>query len=120
MAATGTVTTSGTVTGLPGGNSLTIAGQITSAAAVGELLQQALTTGANTITVPTGSVAVIITPPSGSVVVLTLKGVTGDTGVIIAPSGLVSFPAVIPLGAAQTTIVVNASAPVSLVSFLFV
>jgi hypothetical protein len=118
MAATATITVSGSITGLTVG-SITVSGQITSAAAVGELLVQALTSGNNSITVPSGSVAVIITPPSASAVTLTLKGVNGDTGVIIAPSGSVSFPATIPLGAAQTTIVINASAPVT-VSILFV
>jgi hypothetical protein len=43
-----------------------------------------LASGANTITVPTGGTvptAVTIVKPSGNAVTLTLKGVTGDTGV---------------------------------------
>jgi hypothetical protein len=40
-----------------------------------------LVTGANTITPPTGTKAVTIIPPSGNLILITLKGVTGDTGV---------------------------------------
>lgn len=43
-----------------------------------------LLSGANTITVPTGgatAVAVTIVPPAGNIITLTLKGVTGDSGV---------------------------------------
>ena len=52
----------------------------------------ALTNGANTVTVPTGATAAIIVPPNASYPqpnpnwggTLTLKGVTGDTGVAIS------------------------------------
>src|SRR5712672_2440886 len=40
-----------------------------------------LASGANTITVPTSARAVTIIPPSGNITTITLKGVTGDTGV---------------------------------------
>ena len=43
----------------------------------------ALATGANTITVPTGAIAVTILFPAGNTVQVTLKGVTGDTGVAL-------------------------------------
>lgn len=42
-----------------------------------------LSSGNNTITVPSNAVAVTIIPPSGNLVVLTLKGVAGDTGISI-------------------------------------
>ncbi len=48
------------------------------------IVNTTLTSGANTITVPSGAVACVITPPSGNGVALTLKGVTGDTGVHIS------------------------------------
>lgn len=44
----------------------------------------ALASGANTITPPAGSTAVTIIPPATNAVTLTLKGVTGDTGVALA------------------------------------
>lgn len=43
-----------------------------------------LSSGANTITVPSSAVAVTIIPPSGNTVAITLKGITGDTGVALA------------------------------------
>ncbi|MCA1839688.1 MAG: hypothetical protein LC723_05070 [Actinobacteria bacterium] len=46
---------------------------------------QTLASGANTITVPSSTgitvTAVTIVPPVGNVIALTLKGVTGDTGI---------------------------------------
>lgn len=42
-----------------------------------------LSSGANTITVPANAVAVTIIPPSANAVSITLKGVTGDTGIAL-------------------------------------
>ena len=42
-----------------------------------------LSSGANTLTPPTGTKACTVIPPSGNTVLLTLKGVTGDTGVVL-------------------------------------
>jgi hypothetical protein len=52
----------------------------------GTIEVKTLGSGANTITVPTGGTipsAVTIIPPAGNTVTLTLKGVTGDTGVAL-------------------------------------
>lgn len=51
------------------------------AASPGMVQNIALTTGANTITVPTGAKAVTIIPPAANTVTMQLKGITGDTGV---------------------------------------
>ncbi len=54
------------------------------AASPGTMEIKTLASGANTITPPTGGtspVAVTVVPPVGNVVTLTLKGVTGDTGI---------------------------------------
>ena len=48
-----------------------------------------LASGANTFTKPAGGstpVAVTIIPPVGNVVLITLKGVTGDTGIPLHPT----------------------------------
>lgn len=42
-----------------------------------------LTTGANTIAIPVGSKAITIIPLSNNTVQLTLKGVSGDTGIAL-------------------------------------
>lgn len=51
----------------------------TSANAVSQSLS--LASGSNTITTTTGFVAVTIIPPAGNTNSITLKGVTGDTGI---------------------------------------
>lgn len=53
----------------------------------GSVTIHSLSVGANTITVPTGGSTVkgaTIVPPSGNAQSITLKGVTGDTGVDIS------------------------------------
>jgi len=42
-----------------------------------------LSSGANTITAPSGGSAVTIIPPAGNTTSITLKGISGDTGVRI-------------------------------------
>lgn len=54
--------------------------------APGEILLADLASGSNTIMVPTGSTGATIIPPDGNTQTITLKGVTGDTGVAIHPS----------------------------------
>lgn len=52
------------------------------AAANGAISNLDLISGANTITLPAGTVrGATIVPPSGNTEVITLKGVTGDTGI---------------------------------------
>lgn len=55
-----------------------------------------LNSGANTITLPTGGFtpkAAIIVPPSGNLQTLTLKGISGDTGVVLSKTdpAVISF-----------------------------
>lgn len=76
------------------------------AAPAGGPIAVALTLGDNTLTVPAGAVAVLLVPPTNSVVVKTLKGVGGDTGVIIAPAA----PTMLGLPSGATSILLNASA----------
>lgn len=73
----------------------------------------ALSSGNNTITVPTSAVGVTIVPPVGSAVVLTLKGVNGDTGIVIHPSDPTSLGL-----SGVTSFVVNAASSVS-VRFIY-
>lgn len=70
-----------------------------------------LASGANTIPVPSTAVGVIIIPPAAGAEVLTLKGVTGDTGLVISSTAptLLSFTS----GSAPANIVVNSSAAVA-------
>ncbi len=104
MAAAATVTIAGTVTGLPSGTK-TLTGTLTSVAAVGTVQELTLASGANTVTVPTGATAVLITPPAGNTVLVTLKGVTGDTGVPLHKT----FPTLLPLDSTVTTFCLTAA-----------
>jgi len=106
MAAAATITIAGLVTGLATGTK-TLTGTLTSVAAVGTIQEATLSTGANTITVPTGTTAVLIGMPSGNATLVTLKGVTGDTGVALHKT----FPTLLPLDSTQTTFCLTAAAP---------
>ena len=70
-----------------------------------------LSAGANTITAPavTGiaaTAAVLIIPPAGNIVTITLKGVTGDTGVPLNPN----YPSLIAVPNPTGTFVLTAGA----------
>jgi len=45
-----------------------------------------LAAGANTVTVPATAVGVTIVPPAGSANAKTLKGIAGDTGILLNPA----------------------------------
>lgn len=67
---------------------------------------------------PAGAKAVAILP--GSAVSLTLKGVTGDTGIPIAPaSAPIGIPCLLPLGATPTLGIANASATAQVVTVVW-
>jgi len=63
-----------------------------------EAITITLANGANTIAVPTWAVGCIIRPNPLNAVAMTLKGVTGDTGIPLDLTGpsLINFPATPP------------------------
>lgn len=78
----------------------------TNAASPGQLEIKTLASGANTITVPTGGstpTSVTIVPPTGNTVSLTLKGVTGDTGIALH----LTDPTNIALASSVTTFILT-------------
>lgn len=114
MAASGTVTIQGSVTGLPTGSKIFQA-SVTSAAAVDHTLTQDLSAGANTITIPSGATCVMITPPSGNTQALTLKGVSGDTGIAISKTK----PTLLSFDTPPANFVINAAGSVTGCVFAF-
>ncbi len=70
---------------------------------------QALSSGDNTLDVPSGALSAIIIPPTGNVIVLTLKGNAADVGIVISPVN----PTVLSL--TDATFILNVSAGVTLV-----
>jgi hypothetical protein len=74
-----------------------------------------LSSGANTITVPTGAAACTIIPPSTNTNSITLKGVTGDTGVSLH----LTDPTTVALGTSVTTFCLTAGATIADVRLLW-
>ncbi len=107
MPAAGTVSITGTITDLPTGDKAVGPVTITSAAAVAAESQVILSSGANTILIPATATVCIVVFDSTSATTKTLKGVTGDTGIVMKPAGaiLLSFAAVPP-----ASFVINSSA----------
>ena len=69
----------------------------------------ALQSGDNTLTVPTGATGIVVTFPTGNNVLVKLKGAGGDTGVSLHKTDPLSMG----LDSTQTTVVLNAAAPVT-------
>jgi len=77
-----------------------------------------LAAGANTITVPTGGTTptcVTIVKPAGNTVLITLKGITGDTGVPLHKTD----PDSISLDSTVTTFVLTAASQVTGVTLIW-
>lgn len=88
------------------------------AASPGTMEIKTLVSGANTITPPAGGstpVGVMIIPPLGNVVALTLKGVTGDTGVLLHPTD----PTFIALGSPTATFCLTTSNTLTGIKFFW-
>ncbi len=103
---TTTITFTGDVTGVQ-----TVAAAV-NAASPGQMDILSLTTGANTITAPTGGATpkcLTVIPPAGNTQALTLKGITGDTGVPLH----LTDPSSISLAGAFVSLVINAAGPVT-------
>jgi len=75
----------------------------------GVIEKKDLSSGNNTITVPSGSKGVTMKPPSSNTQALILKGVAGDTGVGIHKTD----PTSIGLETTTTTFVINAAGSVT-------
>lgn len=79
----------------------------------GSITLHTLSVGANTITVPTVSgftvKAATIIPPSGNTQALTLKGVAGDTGIVISSTD----PTSIGFETAPANFVINSAGTVN-------
>lgn len=80
----------------------------------GDIRKVSLTGSAFTaLTVPSGSKAVVIYLPA-TAVSLTLKGITGDSGIAITPaSNALGLPVVLPLGSSPSIGITNGGGTVS-------
>ena len=78
---------------------------VNTAAPAGGPVDVSLSSGDNTITVPTGTKGFLIVPPSASAVAKKLKGAGGDTGFGLAPA----LPSAIMVPTGTATIIINAA-----------
>lgn len=80
MATSGSWRIYGSVTGLSSGTRA-VDVSITASATAVDAASTLTINGFSAVTIPTGATAVLIIPPTGNANAITLKGVTGDTGV---------------------------------------
>jgi len=78
------LTVSGTYSGLPEGSGSISLPVVNLTSAVYERLPLTLSSGNNTVTVPTGASLVLLVPPTGNTTQVILKGVNGDTGISVS------------------------------------
>lgn len=85
---------------------------VTNTTSPGEIAPVALTNGPTTITVPTAGTTtsgLTIMPPAANTVPITLKGASGDTGIVLH----LTDPTSVGLGTTQTTLVLAATGNVN-------
>jgi hypothetical protein len=118
----GTLTVGGSSVGLPSGQA--VFGPVTTtgtSSAASVSLQLNLSSGDNTVSIPTGAVAVWIVPPIGNGAALTVRFSTnsGDAGLPIAPAAQTG-----PIGfnpaASPTTVIIHAASSVTDVAVVFI
>lgn len=118
MAATATININGTISGEPTGSRTVGPIALTSAAAVGQVTDVALASGANTITVPANSTGCLIQLPATNTAIVTLKGATGDTGIALGKTStqLLTWD---PAAAPASFVLSSAAAQTLLTEILF-
>lgn len=109
--ASATFSTAGNVTGLKDGGSLSLsAPQVNiSSPVLSRIDPLDLSSGDNTISVPSGVTAIWFTPPSANAVVLKLKGNAGDTGVNLH----LTRPQLLHVDGSGQDIIINAASSVA-------
>ncbi len=80
------------------------------AASPGQVTQQVLASGVNSISVPVGAVAMTIIPPAANTVAIVLKGTAGDTGIALH---LTDPTSIAILRASTPTVVLTATGAVT-------
>ena len=116
MSVTATRTTTITFTGDTTGTETISAAS--NAASPGSIEIKTLASGANTITLPTGGstvVACTMVPPTGNAVSITLKGVSGDTGIRLHNTD----PSTLSFDSSVTTFVLTTGSAITGVRFFW-
>lgn len=79
MATASNITIQASTSGAPGGFSSTFSEPLANAASPSLRTSVNLTTTPTALTIPTGTVAILITPPAGNVINLRVSGAVGET-----------------------------------------
>lgn len=103
MPGSGILTLSGTIVGLPTGQA-TINIQYVLPAAIESAYEITLGAGDNTFIIPQGTTLVIVQPPPGNTVAVSIKGLGDPLGLALHPL----MPLIYPIGAGQATITLTA------------
>ena len=109
----GSFTIGGMSAGEPAGERLFGPISIQGAVVIGDTFSGPLSMGDNTISVPTGSVAVMIITPQNNTAVIKMRtnSNSGDGGLSLSPSGV---PTIYPFpSTAPTSIILNAAVAIS-------
>lgn len=112
-----TLTLSGNYAGLPEGSGTLFFPPLVVSSAVYERIIYSLSSGNNTIPVPTGATLVIFIPPAGNTVQVFLKGLNADTGIPISRIAPWFYP--IDLTAPPANVVLNAASSISNFTVIF-
>ena len=107
MANTGTLSITGSYTNPIGASQPIGLSSQSYANVVGATQAIVLASGANTITLPSGTTTVIIQFPTGNTAAVILKGVTGDTGIPLNPVTNTKFD---PVSGSTSFVITSASA----------
>jgi hypothetical protein len=108
MATQGTITITSSFVSTPGGSSQEPSYTVLVQNGINAQQAIVLANGFNQITIPAGASEMAFIFPSTSVTTKTLKGVTGDTGIALAPNGP-NGPFNIPVGSGATTFGITTS-----------
>lgn len=108
------INVNGTASAAPGTGQVNI--NIEIATPVLAITKTALASGANTITIPTGTSLIIVQLPVGNAQNVTVKGVTGDTGLPMLITGVAMWQ---PLSSATTFCLTAGGAIATLTSITF-
>lgn len=112
----GTLTFSGTLTGFPSG-SRSISVSMILDNAVDDATGVVLPAGDTTFQIPSGANGVIIDPPEGNVIPLTVKGAPGDVGLPLHPTHFMVWPFAPTATGFTITAASNMAAPIQLTYF---
>lgn len=109
MAASASIQITGTVTGSNVGSKTVGPFTITSATAAIDTTRSNLASGDNTLSIVTGATGVILVPPAGNAILVTLRGPTSGGTFPLHKTN----PTLLCFDATATAVVLNAAAPVT-------